>query len=378
MPSHHNSANSSKTLRIKITDLARGGSGFGRDENGRVVFIPKTAPGDVVQAIIINEKKNYAEGKYIKIIEASKIRQTPLCKHFLNCGGCTWQHIPYELQWETKKNGVFAALKKAGIPPPEDTQTIRAEKIWNYRNRIQLRGTGKNIGFYAKSTRELIPINECLIANEKINQILNSVRSKGENLLSYKVELEVLPSGELKETWDAPHASSGFRQINDEQNNNLCSWVYEKLSSELITYDLFGGNGNFSLCVAKKMCEVHCVDLTSPPNKIMGNVFFHKSPVLDWLLKMVNKSTPIQNKEKKAAILDPPRRGLEKDGSEIAKALEHLGVKEIILVGCDPDSIGRDILKFLTRGWLFESCIILDFFPQTPHVETGALLKLKT
>src|SRR6476661_4122262 len=100
---------------IQITDLSRSGAGVGRDASGRVVFVPFTAPGDQVRVEIGAEEKNYAEAKLLEVISPSPQRAVPPCPVFGKCGGCEWQHLPYELQWSTKKKGLEHSLKRVGV-----------------------------------------------------------------------------------------------------------------------------------------------------------------------------------------------------------------------------------------------------------------------
>jgi len=77
-----------------------------------------------------------------------------------------------------------------------------------------------------------------------------------------------------------------------------------------------------------------------------------------------------------SAILDPPREGLAEQITPIEKALRALRVTEVVAVGCDPDAWARDLSRWIRRGWRFERAAVLDLFPQTPHVEAMALLKI--
>src|SRR4051812_16815630 len=92
---------------VRITDLSRGGAGVSRDESGRVVFVPYSAPGDLVRVRIVETDKRYSQGEILEILEPSSDRQTPPCPAFGKCGGCQWQHLPYSLQWDTKANGIL-------------------------------------------------------------------------------------------------------------------------------------------------------------------------------------------------------------------------------------------------------------------------------
>ena len=357
------------TLTLKIHDLARGGAGVARDETGRVVFVPFTAPGDEVRVRIIEAKKNYAQAELLEVLNPSPIRQKPPCSVFGRCGGCQWQHLPYEFQWRTKVQGVLQALGRAKIEKPTYFEELPAERIWEYRNRVQLRGFGDDLGYYAAGSHERVAVDRCEIARPEINAAWDATREEGRRFgKPYKVEVEVLPGGEMRRTWNDAHGAAGFRQVHDEQNEKLKEWVAQRLTPGRAVLDLYGGSGNLSLGLGDRVTEVHCVDIGAPRGLQKGNVHFHRAPVAAWVAQAA-KSAKFES-----AILDPPREGLAQDFEVIAESLEALGVTELIAVGCDPDAWARDLSRFLKRGWRLDRAAILDLFPQTPHVESLARL----
>lgn len=369
---------------VKIQDLARGGAGVSRDGTGRVVFVPFTAPGDEVRIRIVEEKKNYAQGDLVEVLQPSSIRQTPPCPVFGHCGGCQWQHLPYELQWKTKFEGVLHALSRAGIERPSQVELLPAEQIWEYRNRIQLRGLGDQIGFYAAGSNQRIAVDRCAIARPEINAVWEDTREQGRRYSApYKVEVEVLENGEIRRTWNSPHAAAGFRQVHDEQNQKLRAWVQGALTPGNAVLDLYGGAGNLSLGLGAIATEVRCVDMGAPQKEraaqlvpqwtgTPGSYHFERESVVRWLVRQAG-STP--RARFSSALLDPPREGISADFVAISESLETLGVSELVAVGCDPDSWVRDLSRFLQRGWKLEKVAFLDLFPQTPHVESLAHLK---
>ena len=98
---------------LKIESVAFGGHGIGRVE-GFVIFVPFTAPGDVVEIEIVERKKKFARGRVLKIIEPSIQRIQPLCRYYGECGGCSYQHIHYESQLKIKRKQVEEAFLKIG------------------------------------------------------------------------------------------------------------------------------------------------------------------------------------------------------------------------------------------------------------------------
>lgn len=362
----------SEVLTLRITDLARGGAGVGRDASGRVIFVPFAAPGDEVRVRIVEAEKRYAQAELLEVVAPSSIRQEARCPVFGRCGGCEWQHLPYELQWKTKFSGVGHALARVQVSAPARFEELPAERVWEYRNRVQLRGIGRELGFLRPGSKDLVPISRCEIARPEINGRLEALRQEGVRLdRPYKVEVEVRPDGSVFESWNARHAAGGFRQVHDDQNDKLRAWVAGALTPQNSLYDLFGGGGNLSLPVAASMRETHVVDLGAPARAPAGtppSVVFHRSPVVSWLLRRPRSPGPA------SAILDPPREGLAEGFADIAASLEKLGVTELVLVGCDPDSWARDVSRFLRKGWAFERGAVLDLFPQTHHVESLARL----
>ncbi|MDE6714861.1 MAG: 23S rRNA (uracil(1939)-C(5))-methyltransferase RlmD, partial [Muribaculaceae bacterium] len=122
---------------IEINDFAAEGKSIARVDE-MVVFVPYGAPGDIVDIKLDKKKKNYAEGHIQKMITPSGIRVEPKCEHFGVCGGCKWQHIPYEMQIAFKQRQVTDALTRiAKIELPEISPIKGAKDIWCYRNKLE-------------------------------------------------------------------------------------------------------------------------------------------------------------------------------------------------------------------------------------------------
>jgi tRNA/tmRNA/rRNA uracil-C5-methylase (TrmA/RlmC/RlmD family) len=367
-------ATDSELVTIQIHDLARGGAGVAREASGRVIFVPYTAPGDKVRVRITQAKKNYAQAELVEILEPSPNRVKPPCPVFGRCGGCQWQHLPYATQWKTKVGGVLQALSRVQVTLPGPPEELPAKRIWEYRNRVQLRGFGRELGFFAAGTNERVSVDRCAIARPEINAVWEEVRAEGARLpRAYKVEVEVMPDGSVLKSWNSAHGAQGFRQVHDEQNLKLRQWVSGNLTPGGRLLDLYGGSGNLSLGLRSKMSSIDCVDTGSPRDS--GGIpgySFHQAAVAKWIVKKAS-GNPCPSYQ--SAILDPPREGLGADFDVIASSLDTLGVSELIAVGCDPDAWARDVSRFLKRGWRLEKAGVLDLFPQTPHVESLALLR---
>ena len=126
------------TLRgVTITDIGSEGNAIARVDD-MVLFVPGMIPGDVVDVRVTKKKKRYMEGVAIAVTEPSPQRITPPCSHFGVCGGCRWQHLPYDRQLFYKAQQVRDNLTRIGHTPiPEIDPIVGSEKIYGYRNKLE-------------------------------------------------------------------------------------------------------------------------------------------------------------------------------------------------------------------------------------------------
>lgn len=122
---------------VTISDVAAEGNALARVDD-MVVFIPFGAPGDVADIKLDKKKKSYAEGHIDRLITPGAIRVEPRCEHFGTCGGCRWQHLPYDFQLKCKQRQVTDALQRiAKVDLPEVSPIKGSTDIWNYRNKME-------------------------------------------------------------------------------------------------------------------------------------------------------------------------------------------------------------------------------------------------
>jgi 23S rRNA (uracil1939-C5)-methyltransferase len=123
--------------KVRITDIGAEGNALAR-VNNQVVFVPMLVPGDVVDIKVRRKKKRYLEGSVVRFHEYSSDRIKPVCKHFEVCGGCRWQHLPYNLQLQYKEKQVKDNLIRIGkIDIKQIDPIIGSENIYNYRNKLE-------------------------------------------------------------------------------------------------------------------------------------------------------------------------------------------------------------------------------------------------
>ena len=162
---------------VLVEDYAAEGKSIAR-VGGKVVFIERVVPGDVVDIKLFKSKKDWAEGYPLNFHSFSKERTEPFCQHFGVCGGCQWQMLPYEKQLFYKRQQVEDNLKRIGkIELPEIPPVFGAEETKWYRNKLE----------YTFSSKRFIPENEFVKDN---TNDLNAAGFHAKGLFDKIVEIE--------------------------------------------------------------------------------------------------------------------------------------------------------------------------------------------
>ena len=172
---------------LKIEKMVYEGFGLAR-KDGFVIFVEGVCDGDFIEAKITKIKKNFANAQLIKIIEPSIHRVKPFCPIFNACGGCQWQYIEYEHQLNVKQNIVKELLSKTLGYDVDVKKTMPSPEIKEFRHKIQMPvSQTKNskrflIGYYKKGSHEIINTKFCPIQPAIINNILERIREKAQEL----------------------------------------------------------------------------------------------------------------------------------------------------------------------------------------------------
>lgn len=181
--------------KVKITDIGAEGNALARVEN-LVVFVPMLIPGDIVDIKVIKKRKKYLEGRVVKFHEYSPDRTEPRCIHFGVCGGCKWQHLPYNLQLKYKEKQVRDNLTRIGkVDIPEIRPIMGSSEIFLYRNKLEYTFSDKRwltkeevdsasefgkedaLGFHIPGLFDkVLDIKECHLQPEPSNSIRNAVK----------------------------------------------------------------------------------------------------------------------------------------------------------------------------------------------------------
>ena len=111
------------TFELEIETLTLGGRGLGRHA-GKAVFVPGTAPGDRIRCRITRSHRHFDEAEAVEMLSPSTLRRQPPCPVFGLCGGCQWQHLPYEIQVGWKERLFKEHLLRAGVVPARPRPSI--------------------------------------------------------------------------------------------------------------------------------------------------------------------------------------------------------------------------------------------------------------
>ena len=146
---------------VLIEGVAAEGKAIARID-GVVLFVEYAVPGDVVNVKIIKKKKNYMEGVISSMIKPSEQRAEPFCEHFGICGGCKWQHLPYEMQLQAKQQQVYDQLVRIGhLSIPEISPIIPSDNTRYYRNKLEFTFSSKRWIYGDENPEELSPQERC-------------------------------------------------------------------------------------------------------------------------------------------------------------------------------------------------------------------------
>lgn len=426
---------------VTIEGLASGGDGIARLD-GFTIFVPHTAPGDVVDIILTQVAKNYGRGQLLSVQTPSPQRVTPRCPQAGSCPGCQLQHLAYPAQLDAKRTFVQDGLERIGhLRGIAVLPTLGMEDPWQYRNKGEFIAHREDDGAirlgYHGEDHTFIPVTDCPIQHPISMRILHAMEelatkhqlplaqlitrvSPAEGtalaiLVCWEWSDELLPAatalceqipecvgvllsrvrgrsvvrrtlaepltgrGKLVQhlgPWTYQVSAESFFQINNVQATHLLK-LAQQYAGDLtgrVLADAYCGVGTFLVPLAQQAAraigiEEHPIALQDASDNLSPytrhDIRLYEGRVEVMLPRLLRKGRNID-----VIILDPPRKGA---GREVLEALDDLGVERVVLVSCDPATLGRDAGDLAAMGYRLQSVQPVDMFPQTWHVETIAL-----
>jgi 23S rRNA (uracil1939-C5)-methyltransferase len=401
---------------IKLTAHAYGGESLGRLPDGRAVFVPFTLPGETVRVSLVEEKRGFARGRLLEVLQPSPLRAAPRCAHFMECGGCHYQHMSYPEQLAAKESILRDQLQRiGGLNQPPVQPVVPAPQPFDYRNHVQFHLTPEGkLGYQRAHSDETLVIQECHLPQATLNQVwpqlnfeaLVEVQRVGLRLgMDDDVQLilesddpqppelsvedlplsvaHISPAGVL--TLAGSEAvyievlgrtfrvsASSFFQVNTAMAAAMVAHLLEHLprfhplAPQVTCVDAYCGVGLFSAFLAAQVGQLIGIEASpSAAEDFAVNLDEFENVALyeaDTGLVLGTLDARPQ-----VILVDPPRQGIDHRAMD---GLLRLGPQLLVYVSCDPSTLGRDAKRLAAAGYRLLQVTPFDLFPQTYHVES--------
>jgi 23S rRNA (uracil1939-C5)-methyltransferase len=391
-------------MELKVIDMDHQGSGITKIDH-KISFVPKTITGDVIDADIYKEYKNYNILKLNKIITPSSKRINPICPYYNTCGGCNISNLKYEDQLSFKKDKVKNIFKKY-LDIDINPRVIPSIKEYNYRSKITYHNDS-NLGLVS-IYNSIIDVDKCSLVSDRINELYNLI--KREDISKLKTVtikecdngLMLIIDGKLnidnikdkcisiyENNKCIYHKEDGYIKLNNlkflisdksffQINTSNITNLYDEIinlanfKKEDNVIDLYCGVGSISLYISKYVNSVLGIEIVdkaiedAKENAKLNNIENTKFICGD-VSKLIN-----DNLNGNVIIVDPPRVGLDKNTRNI---INNSNTGKLIYVSCDPMTLARDIKEL--DNYKLKDITLVDMFPQTHHVENVVILERK-
>jgi len=400
-------------LDLAPTAVVAGGAALARDEGGRVVFVDGALPGERVRARLTDERKDFARAVVVEVREASPDRVVPPCAALAaGCGGCTWQHVAAAAQLRLKSEIVLDALRRIGRladPPPPSVVALGGRSL---RTTVRLAVTADGRAGHRRRGHDgdgtdPVATAACLAVHPLLEELVVDGRYPGGSEVLLRVGVA---SGErLAQVADAPgdvrvppdvvvvregdgrrasvhedvagrrfRVSAGsFFQPGPVAAEGLVAAVSAAVGDALPAagggggghlVDAYAGVGLFASTLgAARGARVTAVENDTAAAADAGaNLADLDAEVV---VSEVGRWRPVGRRSTRVDVVvaDPARSGLGRPG---VAALTALGAPRLVLVSCDPASLGRDVALLAAAGYRLATVTLVDAFPDTFHVET--------
>ncbi|MEN3028937.1 MAG: class I SAM-dependent RNA methyltransferase [Aquificaceae bacterium] len=412
-----------KNLYIK--KLLYGGYGLAQLE-GKSLMVDYALPGELVEAEVYREKKDYALAKATNILLPSSSRREAPCPYYGTCGGCQLQHMEYGAQLRAKEEMLLETLERIGKVEVKNLESSIYGEEFGYRIRVQFKVSGGRIGFFERRSHKLVDVEECLLLHPSLNRLIPSLKELAKRIRDLK-EVHVLYSPQEKEFLlklfceedlgkerlrkliervlpekvvgvgfyrggkvyslgrdftffsIAPYryrvSMDSFLQVNHLLWEKFITCAVPEGRYER-TLELHCGIGFFSLFLARNSGFLTAYDNNRPAVRdaeynakinSVGNVSFEYGISSEALRKHAGEVIDL-------LFLDPPRSGLSEGEASLI-----LGNKPraVVYVSCEPTTLARDLKVLIKGGYRLTSLRLVDNFPNTYHIEAIAHLRLE-
>ncbi len=422
----------SSPFEFSPVKLVYGGEALGFHA-GRTILSPRLLPDERAEVEEIRRQKGVVHVRPLRILEPSPERIKPFCAYFGSCGGCDYQHLPYEAQVKAKAEILRETLRRLGKVNWEGSIPAHTSPAWNYRNQAKLKvradpGGSPALGFYEAESNRLIPIVACPIVSPRLNAVLTALRSgPWLSALAHCREVEVMADDldekvmlTLTGSWDAPEEESLAQKLLGEiEGASTVAFTRDSamkvfgephlvyhvediayrvspgsffqsarfLLARMVTavagmqiggvaMDLFAGVGLFTLPLAMRFEQVLAVEShPQAASDLAANAGAtsrkNVRPITATTFDFLRRCAQMQPD---LVVTDPPRAGV---GVATLKLLLNLRPRRLHYLSCSPPTLARDLSFLLSHGYQLDSLELFDCFPQTYHIESLARLSCR-
>lgn len=410
---------------LRIESLVHGGDGLARDD-GRVVFVPLTAPGDLAR-VDVRAEGSSARGHLLEVLEPGASRRGPPCPIVGLCGGCQWQQVSIEEQRRAKGEHVRESLSRiGGISNPNVLPTVASPRDWRYRRRLRAHLTKDGWGYTKRSSHAVVDVAACLLIEPEVEQFAHQAAKALHDLglastvdtfaidvveteqgrrraslhiasrkppATLRKKLERLDFAGVVATHEgAPPLLIGqpvlidlahrrlrvrpdlFAQANRLGAKLLAEGTAATVDQGASVLEIFAGAGTLTLYFAEKTSRLVATEGEGPSLDLL------RASLRDHNLTgqlVAGPAARVVGGLARAAelfdqvVLDPPRTGAKEIMADVAR----LARRRITYVSCDPATLGRDAGMLAKAGWKLIAATPFDLFPHTHHVETLAVFE---
>ncbi len=401
-------------ITLTLTAMANGGAALGRDENERVVFVPQAIPGETVRVAIVEDKKRFARGRLVEVLEPAAERVQPRCPHFGPCGGCHFQHIDYLGQLKYKEAVIRDQLERiGGMADPPLAPIWANPEPWAFANSVTFSQTAENRpGFWSPQLERVMPIDTCLLLKPRLLELYADLELDLPSMtgLTLRVGLDdellaVLQADDIEPpALEADFPVSAALLLPDGTAANLIgeNFVLQEIGGRIfrvsagcffylsapattfmvetiLSYaasniagtilELYSGVGTLTAFLASEAAEVVAVEM-NPDAVADATSNLEEFDNISLYQGQVKKILPSLDVHPDLIVVDPPRDGLP---VEVVDYFEEMGLADVLYVSDDIATLARDGRRLMAKGYALQRLQPIDMQPQTYHVQTVSL-----
>jgi tRNA/tmRNA/rRNA uracil-C5-methylase (TrmA/RlmC/RlmD family) len=388
-------------MELEIAQVAHGGFCIAHADDGRVVFVRHSLPGERVIAEVTDERPGYLRADAVEILTASPDRVTPPCRFAGadKCGGCDFQHVAPEAQRELKAAVVVEQLTRVGRMAPEEIEAlgVRVEPLpgeslgWRTRLRYTVDAGGR-AGLLKHRSHEVVPVDACVIAAPAIQALPVTGQAWPDDDV---VDVVASSAGDvtvLAGTAGRTRRLSGPARVRERVGDRewtldpAAFWqIHPAAAATFVTcamdmlapqpgeraWDLYGGAGVFAAALADRVGVTGAVTLVETDSRAVMSASTSLTDLPQVTIVQSRVEVARLRGRPDIVVLDPPRSGA---GARVVKMLVEAAPRAIAYVACDPAALARDVATFRAAGWVLSGLRVFDAFPMTHHIESIALL----